>query len=180
MLPGDNCRSCHGAPSSRYPNAPNWTVAGTVFEGPESALGVSDVIVEVSDATGFVERLTTNSVGNFYTATEFINPYSVSLEHGGVRVTMPVPPPSGGCNACHNSPPVGDAPGRLYVPTEGTYPSIARCEGHVVTIDEQTFDCAPYVCVSADDSAGDRCRSTCENDEECTTGRCSAGICSAE
>jgi hypothetical protein len=29
---------------------------------------------------------------------------------------MPCPPPAGNCGACHSVPPIGAAPGRIFVP----------------------------------------------------------------
>lgn len=79
--------------------------------------GVSGVMVELSGADGDVlERLVTNEVGNFYTATPLPAGFRVALEYQGARIEMPCPPPAGLCNACHADPPIGQAPGRIYVP----------------------------------------------------------------
>ncbi len=180
MQPGDNCRSCHGGPSSPYPEAPEWGVAGTVFEGPTSDVGVAGVIVEIVDASGKLVELTTNSVGNFYTPQSFETPYFVTLKKDGVQVTMPTPPPSGGCNACHNQPAVGDAPGRLYLPEMGHYESKAVCdEEHTVVVGATNFDCAPYRCAPASDTDGAHCLGSCSSDDDCTTS-CVEGRCSQE
>lgn len=177
MLPGDNCRSCHGAPASDYPSAPNWTVAGTVFEGPTSDVGLQGVIVHIRDAAGRTEQLLTNEVGNFHTLTEFEVPYWVALEREGVRVAMPAPPPSGGCNACHAASPVGDAPGRLYVPQNGSYPSLAECDGAILTVGKTEYPCAPYACVATPGGTSAQCLDRCSSDGDCSGARCSAGLC---
>lgn len=171
MLPGDNCRSCHGAPSSAYPEAPDWSVAGTVFEAVDSDQGAAGVTVEIVDVEGASERLTTNSVGNFYTDTPFKTPFWVSLERDGVRASMPVPVPAGGCNACHRVPSVGQAPGRLYLSADGSFPSVATCDGtQTVSIGTQEYDCSPYLCAGAEGDLGARCLTACDGPLDCAPG----------
>lgn len=179
MLPGDNCRSCHGGPSSQYPEAPDWTVAGTVFESAESDVGASGVRVLIRDIGGKTLELTTNSAGNFYTDTSLEFPYWVSLEKDGVVVDMPAPPPSGGCNACHNDPPIGSAPGRLFLPESGTYESGGECDedGETLVVGMTRYACAPFVCVDASDNADAHCLTACEDDADCATGSCESEIC---
>lgn len=119
MRPGDNCRRCHGSVNSDYPDAPDWTAAGTVYPGPDSPAsdGVPFVRVLITDADGgMIESLLTNSVGNFFTDTPLPEGFRVALEYEGERIDMPCAPPSGGCAACHTQPPIGNAPGRLYLP----------------------------------------------------------------
>lgn len=118
MRPGEDCDFCH-RPDSQYETAPHWSLAGTVYPRADSAPhdGVPGVKVLVSDGDGRpVLELTTNAVGNFYTAAELPEPYYVALEYQGERIEMPCPPPSGGCAKCHRRPPNGAAPGRLFVP----------------------------------------------------------------
>lgn len=177
MLPGDNCRSCHGAPASRYPDAPAWSFAGTVFTGPSSEQGESNVIVTVIDATGAQVTAVTNDVGNFYTATPIVAPYSVSLQKGSRSITMAVPPPAGGCNACHSLRPVGGAPGRLYLPVD-EFVSAAECDSEqTVTVGEGNYDCAPYACRMDPDE----CLRECADASDCASGFvCEAPRCVAK
>lgn len=119
MKPGDNCVRCHRAERTQYPSAPDWTAAGTVYPGPDSPVadGMPGVTVVLSDADGgVIETLTTNSVGNFYTDTPLPADFRVALEYLGERIAMPCAPPSGGCAACHTIPPIGTAPGRIFIP----------------------------------------------------------------
>jgi hypothetical protein len=119
MQPGDNCVRCHGSPNSDFPSAPEWTAAGTVFAGPDSPTddGIPGVRVLFMDSDGaLVEELTTNSVGNFYTAAPLPDGFRVAVEYEDERIDMPCAPPSGGCAACHNQPPIGGAPGRIFIP----------------------------------------------------------------
>jgi len=174
MLPGQNCRSCHGAPSSRYPEAPDWSIAGTIFAGPNSDQGVQGVSVEVVDATGKKVTAVSNAAGNFYTAANVVAPYSVSLTKGSRSITMAVPPPAGGCNACHAKAPVGGAPGRLFLPEDG-FDSAAECdEEHTVLVGDTEYDCSPYRCRIEPDE----CLRACADDADCVAGaRCKEGRC---
>jgi hypothetical protein len=118
MNPGQDCTYCHKT-GSQYERAPIWTVAGTVYEAPDSPSdqGVEGVAVVMTDAGGSVlETLVTNRAGNFYTSAPLPAGFRVALEYGGERIEMPCPPPSGGCAKCHSLVPIGHAPGRLYVP----------------------------------------------------------------
>lgn len=118
MRPGEDCTYCH-RPGSEYEHAPHWTAAGTVYGAKDAPAdrGVEGVRVIFSDASGQeLETLLTNRAGNFYTASPLPSDFRVALEYGGARIEMPCPPPSGGCAKCHSQPPIGFAPGRIYVP----------------------------------------------------------------
>lgn len=117
MKPGEDCLRCHAA-GSNYPQAKHWSLAGTVYPTPsaEVSSGVAGAHVLVSAADGtLLETLTTNAVGNFYTANAFPSSYRIAVEYEGQRVEMPCPPPAGNCGACHSLPPIGGAPGRIAV-----------------------------------------------------------------
>lgn len=117
MRPGQDCLSCHSEGAGR--GAPTWTAAGTVYAladaDAESGVPRVDVLLKNADNT-LIEKLTTNAVGNFYTATPLPAGFRVGLEYQGESIDMPCAPPAGLCNACHNVPPIGAAPGRIYVP----------------------------------------------------------------
>lgn len=146
MNPGQDCISCHqeNAPALRI----RFTAAGTVFNSINSTPdeGVAGAHVFISDSSRRILRLTSNSVGNFYTIDplDLDGGLTVAVEYQGhCRVmsnrpkpyytyeqtdgTVPNPPEHGiGCNHCHTDPPtlfgtpnVGGArhaPGRLAVP----------------------------------------------------------------
>lgn len=117
MRPGQDCLSCHSEGAGR--GAPTWTAAGTVYGAADAAAesGVARVDVLLKTADGaLIEKLATNSVGNFYTATPLPPGFRVGLEYQGQSIDMPCAPPAGLCNACHNVPPIGAAPGRIYIP----------------------------------------------------------------
>ncbi len=121
MRPGDDCLRCHST-GSDYPTAPEFAAAGTVFSRVDAATseGVAGVHVELLTPQGdLIERLVTNAVGNFYTQSALMRGFRVVLEHDGQRLEMPCPPPAGNCGACHSLPPIGEAQGRIYVPSGG-------------------------------------------------------------
>lgn len=132
MRPGQDCLSCHSSDSGR--GAPTWSAAGTVYakadaKADEGVAGV-EVILSQPDGT-LIEKLVSNSVGNFYTATPLPRGFKVALEYQGQHIAMPCPPPAGLCNFCHSDPPNGNAPGRIYVP-QGADP------------ERPAFDCAGF------------------------------------
>lgn len=117
MRPGEDCLSCHSEGAGR--RAPTWSAGGTVYDRADAAAndGVEGVDVVLSRPDGgMIETLRTNAAGNFYTATPLPQGFRVALEYAGERIDMPCPPPAGLCNACHSDPPIGQAPGRIYVP----------------------------------------------------------------
>lgn len=117
MRPGWNCLSCHreGGQASRKP----WTAGGTVYEALDSdpCDGTPDVDVVFFTAEGAeLERVRTNAVGNFFTATPLPEDFRVGVERDGVLAMMPIAPPAGSCNACHSDSPVGGALGKIRAP----------------------------------------------------------------
>jgi len=109
MQPGSNCMSCHqGGEAGRF------TAAGTVFAGGgSSAPGLAGAVVTIVPKTGTTVRLTTNSVGNFYTSAPLSPPLTVSVSSGGHTSTMSGPASSGACGSCHK--PAGAAAARVHV-----------------------------------------------------------------
>jgi hypothetical protein len=113
MFPGRDCTQCHKPGSF-----PEWTAAGTIYLDRAAAAdqGEPGVVVHITDRVGKTLALTTNEVGNFYTAEPLEFPIHVEVERLGQRLAMPIPTPRGGCNGCHNQPPQSFAPGRVYAP----------------------------------------------------------------
>ncbi len=96
MAAGQDCLSCHDGNQARL-----WTVAGT-WSGQGQQ-------VAITDASGKALTLTTNQVGNFYTAEPVAFPLQVSVD--GAR--MSPDPTYGGCNRCHGN---GGATGPEMLP----------------------------------------------------------------
>ncbi len=123
MNPGRDCIGCHTA----YGEGPRLAIAGTVFEhfqAPDLCLGPQGVVVEVTDATDKVYRLTTNASGNFLMEIEDETPisafpqtpYRVRVLVGDAVRAMGSAQTQRSCNACHTESGAQGAPGRIVVP----------------------------------------------------------------
>jgi hypothetical protein len=110
MEPGENCQGCHGDNNGAEPlyfgerrrHATAWTIAGTVFEATNGAVGVEGAEVQIKDANGFAFSLRTNQAGNFYSKETVAFPLSACVAIGGQTVCQVTPVVSGSCNSCHN------------------------------------------------------------------------------
>jgi hypothetical protein len=112
MSPGSNCLSCHTVGGG----APAFTAAGTVFDGGNSTAGVAGATVTIRPGSGAVVVLTTNSVGNFYTASPLNPPLAISVSAGGHVNTMSSTASSGACGSCHKPSATGaSARARVHV-----------------------------------------------------------------
>jgi len=111
MLPGADCLSCHKAGGGE---APRWTAGGTVFTDADGGDGASGVKVHITDSNGDTTTLTSNGVGNFYTAKTLVPPLTVELETANGTVAMGRDVSTGACNTCHTCD--GEAGGKLYEP----------------------------------------------------------------
>lgn len=117
MRPGENCLRCHSEGTDT--GAPVWSLGGTVFPSPDADRcdGVEGAVVRVMDeAKNPIVELTTSAAGNFWTAVPLPENFRVAVVYEGRTIEMPVSPPAGSCNACHSQPPIGGAPGRIYLP----------------------------------------------------------------
>ena len=107
MEPGENCQGCHGRDGvlflgERERHAKQWTVAGTVFDPANTAVGIESAQVHVTDANGFSFHLRTNQAGNFYSRESVTLPLQACIERNGKTVCQQSPVTSGACNSCHN------------------------------------------------------------------------------
>jgi hypothetical protein len=123
MRPGANCLRCHVQGSAeRGPSGsppPVFHAAGTVYPSIESAAdeGLEGVTVRLTALDGGVVELRTNAVGNFYTTIPIDPETRPELSYEGRVLRMGARlPPLAACNACHSTPPVGGAPGRIQAP----------------------------------------------------------------
>lgn len=120
MNPGQACIECH----ARMFRAPRLTVAGTVFpsghEPNNCNGGVGDptsIVIEITDSTGAVVRLSANEVGNFFSRTARITPpYRAKVLYQGRERPMVGEQTSTDCNSCHTQMGTDGAPGRIVVP----------------------------------------------------------------
>ena len=116
MAPGQNCLACHTSGGSAGEAV--FSVAGTVFGSStaDTGSGLAGVSVIITDANGVDTKLSTNSVGNFFTRTALALPLKkATVEINGQRTEMSAAP-TGDCNRCHTQPPAGGAPGRIHAP----------------------------------------------------------------
>lgn len=124
MRPGENCLGCHAdepvrsdatGPSGQ--KAPTFTAAGTIHAGPSSKEGLAGVRVIFAGKDGGEVVVTSNEVGNFYTDLPILKSPGPRVEFQGRSAQMrSALPDIAACNACHDNPPVGGAPGRIHVP----------------------------------------------------------------
>jgi hypothetical protein len=117
MLPGDNCMACHSANGQ----GPSFYAAGTVYD-PTGTVGVSGVVVTISDDLNNTRTATTQPSGNFEighsrTKPALTPPLHISLSKGGTVVPMQHPAVTGACNVCHNGAATQcNAPSRVHFP----------------------------------------------------------------
>ena len=106
MRPGEDCMACHGGTGSlpageRRRHARDWTVAGTVFDPADTAVGIEGAEIEITDANGFRFTLTSNEAGNFYVRNQVTLPLAACISRNGTTVCQQSPVTSGSCNSCH-------------------------------------------------------------------------------
>jgi hypothetical protein len=115
MRPGAACLAsgCH------LTGTRAWAIGGTVYptlHEPLSCNGKSGVQVVITPASGAALTLTTNSAGNFYSATKITTPYRAKVVVNGVERAMMATQTNGDCNSCHTQNGTMSAPGRIIVP----------------------------------------------------------------
>ena len=115
--PGQPCLVCHGADYT--PGGDVFEVAGTIFETPDSVLGLRGAFVILTDADEREVRLESNRAGNFYLESDrsLRFPLQVAIEFEGTQVEMRSPiVREGSCAHCHTKDGPNEASvGRVYV-----------------------------------------------------------------
>lgn len=117
MRPGWDCVSCH----RKSGEGPLFLVAGTVYTGldePDDRFGVEGAVVQLTDATGKVLRLTSNRSGNFMSGKndKVAMPYAAKVLFKGAERSMAARQSTGNCAMCHTAKGVAGAPGRVVIP----------------------------------------------------------------
>lgn len=126
---GQPCTTCHG----QYgPASSQFAIGGTIFHGPDKAIGEEGVRVEMVDATGSQRNTITNCVGNFYIPTSDWDPaFPVLVMIRKDQTTRTMQSHIGreaSCNQCHKDPPSFDSPGHIsLVPNEDNAPPPQDC-----------------------------------------------------
>lgn len=115
MAPGGDCISCH----AQEGEGPQFQIAGTVMQGvddSENCNGIEGVTVQITGSDGKVLTLTTNSAGNFYSASSVAVPFTAKVMKGGKERAMAAAQTSGNCASCHTDTGASGAPGRIQAP----------------------------------------------------------------
>jgi hypothetical protein len=126
---GQPCVLCH-SPSGPA-SADDFSVAGTIFAQPQTAIGVDQATVAFTDTQGTSFKTTTNCVGNFFVKKSDWDPafpIFVRVYKNGLSRTM-----QGqigrerSCANCHNDPQPGSTEvfssvGHIYLYTAGDNP----------------------------------------------------------
>ncbi len=113
---GQPCTTCHGGlgPAARV-----FSIAGTVFNGPNKAIGEDSVEIELVDSLGYKPpgKVLTNCVGNFFVEPAEWDPafpVIVWMRKGAQLTKMQSHigrEPS--CSQCHKDPQSFDSPGHV-------------------------------------------------------------------
>ena len=120
--PGQPCILCH---DGALGDPQRFTVAGTVFETPDSTAPAAGATVVLTDANGTSTKVTTNGAGNFYLTPSQYDPVVpmqvIVIGPGGNTVKMQSlvagnlaeEPNNGSCASCHVAPAGPSSPGRV-------------------------------------------------------------------
>jgi hypothetical protein len=114
MHPGVDCVACHAGGEG-----PSYFLAGTVMgaaHDSDNCQGISNVTIAITDASGAVQTLTTDSAGNFFLPNQVPTPYSVKLTHDSKTAQMITHQTVGACLSCHTAKGANAAPGRIVAP----------------------------------------------------------------
>jgi len=108
--PGLNCMAgnCHGPAG----DAPELTIAGTLFTTANGPDVVPRATITIVDANGTVFDLVTALNGNFYTAAPVVAPYKVLASKCPQIAPMVSAVQYGSCNGCHVA---GSTTGQVFL-----------------------------------------------------------------
>lgn len=93
-----------------------FSLGGTIYTDAEGSAARAGAQVKAVDANGITVNLTSDRLGNIYSAHSMTAPFTISVSYRGRMVKMPGTASGGSCNAdgCHV---VGSA-GRVYINTK--------------------------------------------------------------
>jgi hypothetical protein len=116
--PGQPCTVCHGPEG---PASTHFVIAGTVFAGPDHAVGVEGAEILFVDSLGSSPppgSVLTNCAGNFFFSADLWNPafpIRVAVASGASAQQMIGHiGRQGSCAFCHKDPRGLDSPGHVY------------------------------------------------------------------
>jgi cytochrome c5 len=112
-LAGNACQSCHYTGAN---GAPQFTLAGTLYNNSTGATGVPNATIIVTDANNVEHKIITGTFGNFWSRENLVYPIKVSASLCPTSLPMvsTVAGP-GDCNSsgCHAQ---GAPSGRVHLP----------------------------------------------------------------
>jgi hypothetical protein len=113
---GQSCLACHGFFG---PAKSQFSIAGTIFAGPDQDVAADQVTVELVDSEGAQRNIVTNCVGNFYIPTDDwdpLFPLIVWIRRGNDAQQMNTQiGREGSCSHCHTDPASFDSHGHVYL-----------------------------------------------------------------
>jgi hypothetical protein len=118
--PGQPCLWCHG---TEGPAKTVFSIGGTVYAIQGQPTPAAGAQVSIEDSQGAVQRVTANTVGNFYITPSLFQPV---FPIGQMKVTrancsslssqmLSVSNREGSCAACHFNPAGPDSPGAIFI-----------------------------------------------------------------
>jgi hypothetical protein len=124
--PGQPCLVCHDGGE-----APEFSIAGTLYLTPTSAQPLIGGRVVIVDAAGTTFTTTANCAGNFYASPKTFTPeypFSVSISYGEETVTMQsLVRREGSCAACHTDPAGPSSAGKVFLTDLPNPPAVQGC-----------------------------------------------------
>ena len=86
-------------------------IGGTIFTDASGEQGLEGAIIRITDANGDVTELSSESSGNFHSATVPVPPLRAEVEVNGVVRKMGTQVETGACSSCHQC--EGEGGGKL-------------------------------------------------------------------
>lgn len=124
--PGQPCLVCHDGGE-----APEFSIAGTVYVTPEAQRPLVDATVTIEDAEGKVFSVHSNCVGNFYTDPKRftpVYPFRVWIAYGDAQIDMETRVHrDGSCASCHKPKAGPSSAGPIYLTDLPNPPETAVC-----------------------------------------------------
>jgi hypothetical protein len=96
--PGTACLTCH---DGNTPNAPLWTLAGTLYTTGGGAAPLPGGTIIVTDNAGSTIKIISGDNGNFFTSQTVVFPVHITASRCPDSQTMANAQQVGDCNSCH-------------------------------------------------------------------------------
>jgi hypothetical protein len=127
--PGQPCTVCHGGDG---PASLAFSVAGTVYQSPTTAVPLVDAVVFLEDSAGRQYLTGTNCAGNFFVVEDDFQPewpLFAKLIFGQLENPMSTPIyRDGSCASCHSNPASDSSLGQVYFASPGVQFPPSGCQ----------------------------------------------------